>query len=68
MMINSQHQGKQQTGALVILFVLLAALAIVIVLLAAFVIPDTVSATDPVQDVGWTTTQTDVDVNAHDGS
>ena len=68
MMASRQNQRTQQTGALAILFVLLAALAIVIVLLAAFVIPDTVSATDPVQEVGWTTTQTVVDVNAHDGS
>lgn len=56
MMASRQIQRTQQTGALAILFVLLAALAIVIVLLAAVVIPDAVSATDPVQGVDWTTT------------
>lgn len=56
MMASRQIQRTQQTGALTILFVLLAALAIVIVLLAAVVIPDAVSATDPVQGADWTTT------------
>lgn len=68
MMISRQHQRTQQIGALTILFVLLAALTIVIVLLAAVVVPDTASATDPVQGIGWTATQTDVGVIAHDGS
>ena len=68
MMISRQHRRTQQTGALTILFVLLAALTIVIVLLTAVVIPDTVSATDPVQGVGSTATQTDLDVIVHDGS
>lgn len=53
MSVSNQYQRTQQTGALTILFVFLAALAIVIVLLTVFVIPDTVSATDSVQSVGW---------------
>ena len=56
MMTSRQDQRTQQTGALAILFVLLAALTIVIVLLAAVVIPDATSATDPVQGADWTTT------------
>ena len=48
MAVSRHYHRTQQTGALAILFVLLAALTIVIVLLAVFVIPDTVSATDSV--------------------
>lgn len=52
MAVSRQHQRTQQTGALAILFVLLAVLAIAIVILAVFVIPDTASATDSIQGVG----------------
>ncbi len=51
MAVSSQYQRTQQTGALIILFMLLAALAIVIVLLAVVAISDTVSATEPVPHV-----------------
>jgi len=54
MAVSRQHQRTQQTGALAVLFVLLAAMAIVIVILTAFVIPDTVSAIDTVRGIGWT--------------
>ncbi|MCY3910681.1 MAG: hypothetical protein OXF99_04155 [bacterium] len=56
MAVSRQDQRTQQTGALAILFVLLAAIAIVTVILAAFVIPDTVSAIDTVRGIDWTTT------------
>lgn len=56
MAVSSQHQGTQQTGALVVFFVLLAALTIVVVLLVAVVIPDTVSMVDSVRSVDQTPT------------
>ncbi|MDE0118191.1 MAG: hypothetical protein OXT07_16445 [bacterium] len=42
---------RQQTGALTILFVLLAALAIVVVLLAFIVVPDTANMVRSIRSV-----------------
>ena len=56
MAVSVQYQGKQQTGALAILFVLLTALAIVVMLLVVIVIPDTVSMVDSVRSVDQTPT------------